>query len=42
MYHDAHDVFGEKDRAINIFFLCVYRLGQLNVERMTRDQLPCH
>ena len=22
MYHDAHDVFGEKDRAINIFF-CV-------------------
>ena len=20
MYHDAHDVFGEKDRAINIFF----------------------
>ena len=41
MYHDAHDVFGEKDRAINIF-LCVYRLGQLNVERMTRDQLPCH
>ena len=23
MYHDAHDVFGEKDQAINIFFVCV-------------------
>ena len=32
----THDVLA-KDRAI--YFL--YRLGQ-NVERMTRDQLPCH